>query len=85
MITFQLVLDFNDLKPKVGKSIQQLYILFCYFICIVNNFLVCFRAVFCIVNHHMDMMRELDLRAYHWLENLDPKTWVRAFLSEFPK
>lgn len=36
-------------------------------------------------NHNMDKMRELDQEAYEWLEKMPPKTWVRAFFSEFPK
>jgi len=36
-------------------------------------------------NRNMDRMKALDADAHKWLEKMDPKTWVRAYLSEFPK
>ena len=33
----------------------------------------------------MDKMKEIDQQAFEWLEKMPPKTWVRAFFSEFPK
>ena len=34
---------------------------------------------------HMDAMKVLNADAHAWLDNLDPKTWVRAFQSDVPK
>lgn len=34
---------------------------------------------------NMNRMLILNKRAHDWLEELDPKTWVRAFQTEFPK
>jgi hypothetical protein len=34
---------------------------------------------------NMEAMKELNVEAYAWLDELDPKTWVRAFQSELPK
>jgi hypothetical protein len=34
---------------------------------------------------YMEQMRVLNADAHAWLENLDPKTWVRAFQSDLPK
>ena len=33
----------------------------------------------------MEQMRALDQEAFEWLDKTAPKTWVRAFFSEFPK
>uniref|UniRef100_A0A8R7P5T9 SWIM-type domain-containing protein n=1 Tax=Triticum urartu TaxID=4572 RepID=A0A8R7P5T9_TRIUA len=33
----------------------------------------------------MDRMLVLSKEAHDWLEELDPKTWVRAFQKDFPK
>ena len=32
----------------------------------------------------MDRMPLLNKDAHDWLEELDPKTWVRGFQSDFP-
>jgi hypothetical protein len=34
---------------------------------------------------NMEYMKTLNPDAHAWLDNLDPKTWVRAFQSELPK
>ena len=34
---------------------------------------------------NMQQMKSLNPDAYTWLDNLDPKTWVRAFQSDVPK
>jgi hypothetical protein len=34
---------------------------------------------------NMEYMKTLNSDAHAWLQNLDPKTWVRAFQSELPK
>ena len=34
---------------------------------------------------NMDIMLVLNKDAHDWLEELDPKTWVRAFQQTFPK
>jgi hypothetical protein len=34
---------------------------------------------------NMEYMKTLNPDAHAWLQNLDPKTWVRAFQSELPK
>ncbi|CAO2143657.1 unnamed protein product [Urochloa humidicola] len=36
-------------------------------------------------NINMDKMKALNSDAHAWLEKMDPKTWVRAFFSEYPK
>jgi hypothetical protein len=33
----------------------------------------------------MERMKDLNADAHKWLEKMDPKTWVRAYFSEFPK
>ena len=34
---------------------------------------------------NMAAMKVLNPTAHAWLDELDPKTWVRAFQSEMPK
>ncbi|WVZ99234.1 hypothetical protein U9M48_044563 [Paspalum notatum var. saurae] len=34
---------------------------------------------------NMEAMKDLDQKAYEWLSNMAPNTWVRAYFSEFPK
>ncbi|CAO2205816.1 unnamed protein product [Urochloa humidicola] len=36
-------------------------------------------------NENMDKMKTLNLKAYQWLEKMDPRTWVRAFFSTYSK
>ncbi|KAM0832494.1 hypothetical protein ACQ4PT_064865 [Festuca glaucescens] len=36
-------------------------------------------------HRHMEEMRLLNADAHAWLDNLDPKTWVKAFQSDMPK
>lgn len=36
-------------------------------------------------NTNMEKMKILNVDAHSWLEKMDPKTWVRAFFSTFPK
>ena len=36
-------------------------------------------------NKNMDQLKEDSPGAYEWLEKMPPKTWVRAFFSDFPK
>jgi hypothetical protein len=34
---------------------------------------------------HMDEMKALNSNAHSWLQNLEPKAWVRAFQRDLPK
>jgi hypothetical protein len=34
---------------------------------------------------NMEKMKELDQKAFEWLEKMPPNTWVRAFFSEYSK
>jgi hypothetical protein len=34
---------------------------------------------------NMEQMKALNPNAHAWLDNLDPKTWVRAFQSDLAK
>jgi hypothetical protein len=34
---------------------------------------------------NMEQMKARNPDAFAWLDNLDPKTWVRAFQSDVPK
>lgn len=36
-------------------------------------------------NANMEEMKSLNQDAYEWLQKMPPKTWVRAYFSEFPK
>jgi hypothetical protein len=34
---------------------------------------------------NMEAMKVLSVEAHAWLDELDPRTWVRAFQSKLPK
>ena len=36
-------------------------------------------------NRNMDRMKALNKDAHKWIEKMEPRTWVRAYFSEFPK
>ncbi|XP_066161061.1 uncharacterized protein [Oryza sativa Japonica Group] len=36
-------------------------------------------------NANMEEMKSLNQDAYEWLQKMPPKTWVKAYFSEFPK
>jgi hypothetical protein len=36
-------------------------------------------------NRNMERMKALSVDGHKWLEKMEPKTWVRAYFSEFPK
>lgn len=36
-------------------------------------------------NTNMEKMKEINQKAYEWLEKMPPRTWVRAFFSEYTK
>jgi hypothetical protein len=43
------------------------------------------QLVFQSMQKNMEKLKVDSEAAYAWIEQLDPTTWIKAFLSEFPK
>jgi hypothetical protein len=43
------------------------------------------QLVFQSMQKNMEKLKVDSEVAYAWIEQLDPKTWIKAFFSEFPR